>query len=229
MLKPLARSLVLASSLFLGTSFAGIVTVSFDSGGATVTDNLSVPLSGGTAVDGDGYVLQLGYYTGATVGNNFLGTWVPLTGSGSLNTGNIAGSTIDFNETTIGDLNANGAGTGSFALSVTFDQADAGRNQSFPAVGTPLAVRFYDSSSLVLGVTRYNAFSIDSGFTWAAPADAPSQPILNITLDDLGIEWESGPSGANKTTLVLVPEPSAASLLLLGLAGIGFRRKRAAK
>lgn len=225
MMKRLAQSLILASSLYAGTAFAGIITINFDSGSFTVTDDLNVDLSGGTAADGDGFIVQLGYYDMATTGNNFLGDWVALSGLGSLNTGNITGSSINLNQTSIGDLFDNGAGTGTFALSLTYDENDATKNKSFPAVGTPLAVRFYNSTTLTPGVTKYNAFSIDSGFTWAAPADAPFQPVLNATLDDLGIEWQDS-GNIRKTSLVLIPEPTSACLLLVGLAGLAFRRKR---
>lgn len=229
--------MVAVLSIFAATARGGIISVSFDSGfGGVLRDDLNTPLSSGvTTLNGDGFVLQLGYYTLATAGNNFLGEWVPLTGLGSLNTGNITGTSLNFNQTTIGDAvendgepPVNDLPAGTFFLTVTFDESDATKNKSFPSLNTPLAVRFYDSSTLTAGVTKYNAFSIDSGFAWLTPADSPNQPNLGITLDDPGVEYESGGANAGKTTLVFVPEPSSLALALVGVVGLATARRRRA-
>lgn len=220
---------------------AGTITVTFDSGlSGTITlkDNLGVNLSPGLAADGDGAVLQLGYYTSGTATNNFLGTWVPLTGDGSLNTGDIAldnSGTINLNQTSVGDLNANGPGAGQFALSVQFDDADATRNQGLPGMvagTTPLVLRFYNASTFA-GATLYNAVSSDLlGWRWQTPSALPIPPIT-ISLDDGSLEWEStaqGQSVANetKTTLVLIPEPSSLAVVLAGMVGLAATRRRRA-
>ncbi len=57
-------------------------TVNMDSGGELMMNQGNTALTAGSILDGNGDILQLGYYTGATsAGNNFLGTWVPLTGA----------------------------------------------------------------------------------------------------------------------------------------------------
>lgn len=221
------RSLLVCLSLSAGAAYSGIITINFDSGGSTINDQLGSPLSGGTpTVDGDGFVLQLGYYSQATTASNFLGEWVALSGFGSLNTGSIPGTTIGFNQTTVGDNQDQGAGAaGTFALTLTFDESDSTRNKSFPAVGVPLSVRFYNASTLVENVTLFNAFSIDTGFNWAAPADSPGQPILNISLDQ-PVEWQSGGGNAGKTALVFVPEPSSVLVFVAGVVGLCVHRRR---
>src|SRR5947207_2446042 len=76
-------------------------TVNLDSGSQTVFDQGNTALTGGTASDGNGAVLQLGYFTTSTP--SFSGTFVPLTGEGSLNTETIPGSSPSegFNKTSI--------------------------------------------------------------------------------------------------------------------------------
>src|SRR4051812_8392617 len=67
--------------------------VNFDSGSKTVMNQANTALTAGPVGDGNGAVLQLGYFTGATdVNNNFTGTWVPLSGQGSANTDVVIGS-----------------------------------------------------------------------------------------------------------------------------------------
>src|SRR4051794_30675567 len=82
---------------------ASIVTVSLTCGIELGNVNGAI-LSGGTAADGNGDVLQFGYFSGGTLGNPFAGTWVPLTGAGGANSA--------FGTTSIGDTTAGGAGDG---------------------------------------------------------------------------------------------------------------------
>ena len=73
---------------------------------------------------------------------------------------------------------------------------------------------------------------------WKAPANAPSQPLINLNLDDAGLVGRSklgglsdGPavvsvnvSGANIRTQPAVPEPSA--VFLLCSTGLFFLNRR---
>jgi len=85
------HAIIVGALMFTTTIAFGSLTtqVSFDSGSFLVLNLGGVtPLTAGNlSANGDGAVLQLGYYSSATVSNNFLGTWIPLTGEGSLNTG----------------------------------------------------------------------------------------------------------------------------------------------
>ncbi len=191
--------------------------ITMDSGSQTMTNNAGAALSGGTTANGNGTVIQLGYFTGATAANNFSGTWVPLTGAGSANTA--------YNTTSIGDLNANGAGDGTFAFdNLVFDPAVAGQNQNLPGSTTiPLAIRFYNTTTTG-AATEINTVSSDL-WLWKTPAaPSPLPPTINISLDDAGLEWQNGPSSAFKTTAV--PEPSRILLGMMGLAFVGLRRRR---
>src|SRR6516162_2581047 len=131
MSKALAIFVILLSAWSLG--FADQTTVAFDSGSQTLGNQSAVPLSGGSpTLDGDGDVLQLGYYSAATTANNFLGTWIPLSGAGSANTAVIPQGNnhanpqnITYNQTSTGDLMVNGAGNATFAISLDFVAGNA--------------------------------------------------------------------------------------------------------
>lgn len=198
-------------------------TVSFDSGTQTVYNEntgATIALTGGTTADGNGAVLQLGYFDGATAANNFLGNWVPLTGETSLNTA--------YNTTSIGDLNANGAGDGTFALSLNFVLGSATTGNSLPASNTvPLSIRFYNGTTLA-GSTFYNIVS-DDLWLWKIPTTPAANVVLS--LDDLGLEWYSiflgGAANTAFHTTILIPEPSTVALIGLGIGLIPLLRRRA--
>jgi hypothetical protein len=216
---------------FASISNAAIVTVSFESGGQTILNQTGALLSGGTTADGDGAVIQLGYFSGATVGNNFAGTWIPLTGDGSANTGGAISGTnplLSFNKTSIGDPNSS-EGNGTFALTVNFDTANPGTNNNLPSsTSIPLALRFYNNST-VASSTFYNTVSNDL-WLWRTPVDPPNFVNVFVTLADTGLEWQSiaegGAAGTAFRTSIPIPEPSTALLAGLGLLGLATRRRR---
>ena len=123
MVRKLAVSIMSAVAVIQFASAQDTTRVSFDSGSQTLFNNLSTALTGGSTTDGNGAVLQLGYFTGV----NFTGTFVPLSGEGSLNTAIISGSNSSetYNHTSIGDLTTNGAGDGTFALFLDFASGSA--------------------------------------------------------------------------------------------------------
>jgi hypothetical protein len=220
---------------------AASTTVTFDSGDFMLFDNPAlhsgndVALSGGNAsIDGDGDVLQLGYYTGATsAGNNFTGTWVPLSGQGSLNTAIVPGSNPGetYAQTSIGDRHNFFAGDGTFALSLTFSVGDPTSGNSLPAAGTILSIRLYNGTTLA-NSTFYNTVS-DNSWAWVAPTDAGA--TLNLSLNDPQLLWESivakgQPSGTAFHTTIPIPEPSSIVLLYSGLitAPLFYWRRRKA-
>jgi hypothetical protein len=216
---------------------ADTTTVSFDSGTKTLFDQNTGAmnaLTGGTSANGNGCVLQLGYYDGASIANNFLGNWVPLSGELSLNTAVIPGGASvnptgeTYNHTSIGDMTANGAGNGTFAISLDFVMGSATSGNSLPSSTTiPLSIRFYNATTIG-GSSFYNVVS-DDLWLWKTPATPPA--VVTISLDDLSLEWLSIAMGQNANTAfhttVAVPEPSTYALMLAGAVGFLALRRRA--
>ena len=181
----LPRFIAVATALFLTCSVTQGVTlvtqVNWDSGSYSLRNAAgTAPITGGSAVDHNGAVLQLGYFTTSTVGNLFSGTFIPITGEGSLNTA--------FNNTTVGDYTANGAADGSFAFSsgaspgTTFSSAVPATFQQLPSAGAFLAVRFYDN--LTIATSTFYETVANVAWTWKAPA-SPSA-VVNMSFDDGG-------------------------------------------
>ena len=213
---------------------AAQVQVNFDSGTQAMFDQLGALLRPGSAADGDGAIIQLGYYDAATVGNHFAGVWRPLTGVGSLNSGGDTGSGLSFTTTSIGDIGGGAPdGSGIFAFSLVFDDTVAGTFNDLPgAITTPLALRFYNGATSG-GSTHFNVVSNDA-WLWKLPATpSPLPPTINVSLSDPGLEWQSivaGQSAATafQTSLPAVPEPRSALLVICGsMALAGSRCRRA--
>lgn len=218
--------------LALFTAFsqgASLVTVNISTDNRVLRDAAGAALTGGSTADGNGAVVQVGYYTNATVGNNFgnaLSTFVPLTGEGSL-----------FNVvTTIGDANANGAGSGTLfsnALNI-FAGLNGGANDGlFPTVGTPLSIRFFNATTIA--ASTFSESISNNLWLWKAPAAAPTQPILNLFLDDAGLvaknplNVNAGTAGTSLRTFTptaSAPEPASSALLMVGLVSLAVRRRR---
>lgn len=234
-LSPLVRLLALLGISHASAYGAAQVQVNFDSGSEIVFDQAGTPLTPGSAADGDGAVLQLGYYDAAAVGNNFSGTWHPLTGAGSLNIGGDTGSGLPFTATSIGDIGGGGApdGSGIFAFSIVFDDMVTGTFHDLPTATTiPLVIRFFNGTSLGAS-THFNAVSNDA-WLWKLPATpSPLPPTINISLSDAGLEWQSVAAGqsaasAFHTSIVTVPEPAVTTLVIFGCSVFVTRRRRRA-
>lgn len=225
--------LCLSAALFTQLR-ADQTTVSFDSGTQTIFDNpalhgnTDVALSGGTSADGNGTVLQLGYFSGP----NFTGTFTALSGEGSANMGIIPGSVPaeTYNKTSIGDLNVNGAGNGTFALSLDFVLGDPLTGNNLPANGTQLAIRFYNGTTMA-NSSFFNTVT-DSLWVWKTPATPPAS--VTLSLDDANLVWESiarvGQAGSTAFhTTIPIPEPSTMVSMLTGAGMLGLiviRRRR---
>ena len=221
----LLASLVCCSLFTAYCDGAAFVTLFVDSGSTRELRNQSAaPLFGGSSgIDGDGAVVQIGYFTDATAGNNFgNGNFVPLSGEGSL-----------FNvSTTVGDSVNNGGDTGTLfsdALNI-FAGLNGGANDGlFPAVDTPLSIRIFNNTTIAAS-TFYEAIS-NNLWKWKAPSETP--PVVQLFLDSAGLVAKSGtnvaPTSANiQTNTQIVPEPTSAALIMVGMLSLAARRRRQA-
>ena len=183
--------------------------------GLILTNNAGVALSNGGPGDGNGFAVQLGYYSTATTGNNFSGTWIPLTGQNSLNTAYATSSIGD------GDQPPDFVPNGELYQTYNFSSTLSNTFNSLPDVGTfpPLSLRFYNAT-LISNTTLYNTVSNDS-WLWKTPA-TPFPNTVFMYLSDAGLEWQDA-SNPFKTT---IPEPASALLLAAGAAGLLGRRRR---
>jgi hypothetical protein len=203
------KSLLLLECLFASSLEAASIQIGLSIQFNTLNDIGGNPLAAGTANDGDGAVLQLGYYTMSTTENPFAGNWVAMTGPGTTH------------QTTIGD--SGDRGTGSFKTDVLFVQGSYFFPE--PAVGTLLALRFYNSTSLGSS-TYFNAVSVTSGgFSWVAPTDPMATANLGLTFLTAGVKWQDGSTSAYRTTIP-IPEPSSAMVLASTTGLLAFRRRR---
>ena len=207
--------------------------VNWDSGSYSLRNSTgTAAITGGTTADHNGAVLQLGYFDSATSGNLFAGTWIPITGEGSLNTA--------FNNTRVGDYTVNGAGDGSFAFSsgaspgTLFTQAVPSSFVALPPGGAFLAIRFYDN--LTIATSTFYETVANALWKWSAPA-SPTANVA-ISFDDgngAGLRLQSttlAPIGTNiRATIptVTTPEPTSAGLLLVGFVSLAARRRRQTK
>ncbi len=231
---PLLLSFFCLIASVVSTNAAAIITLTFTSDSHTLRDNLGAILSGGTTADGDGDVVQIGYFSAASVSNNFAGTWIPLTGQGSLNTGGVIDGSSPaeaYNKTSIGDTfsGGNNASDGQFAVSLTLTVGDATTGNSFPSsTSVPLALRFYNGKTIATS-TFYNTVSSD-GWLWTTPLEPPSIAAVNMDMDSGVMEWEGGAASADKTTITVpTPEPTSAFLAVVGgIAMLVSRRPRRA-
>ena len=192
--------------------------------------------AGVNSVSGDGAIIQLGYFSGATGANasdnNFVGQFIPITGDGSANL--VSGAQFD---TTIGDDPAAGFGppfAGQFQLSVIFTPAG---QPVIPPIGAVLSIRIFDKASLTASGVKFMTLS-NNAWKWKDFADSTSpSSSLDISIADTGTRFEnrngagglvSTPNGSlatgNERPSISVPEPSC-FLLLATVGMMSFARR----
>ncbi len=171
------------------------------------------PLSGaGTAANGDGFALQLGYYSMSTTSNPFNGTWIPVFGENT--------STSLFSVATMGDNTAKTGTDVRFLFSGTIDTAIPGTIAGLPAAGTIMAIKYYDAN-LITNMLAYGAAS-NSSWLWISPSAIPPPGGMMFNMKDPGMVYAGGVS----VPMVNVPEPAAAALLLMGGGALLTLRRR---
>ena len=197
---------MLLLGLNAAASAAATFQVTLGANSVVFKNNGGTALSSGTSADGDGTVLQLGYYTASTTLDPFSGSWVAMTGPGTSY------------QTTMGDSGNNPNGV--FKLTILFTAGSL--LFTAPADGTPLALRFYDSTSIATS-TYFNAVSDTTGaFNWVTPAEPKSTAALTFLTP--GVVWQDGSGSAYRTTIA-VPEPCSLLLSVLGLGALAVRRR----
>jgi len=154
------------------------------------------PLSAGVQGNGDGDLVELGYFSEASTDSPFSGTWIPLT-----------------KQTKVGDSSSGyGFGNGMFIFTSNFQRnsdevvvfptepkeysEDLGFTvtSSTPPTGTPFCIRFYDGPQK--GEARYNTVT---GENWLWPAfpngsSIPSNLYIKIASGSApsGSSWKYG-------------------------------------
>ena len=195
------------SLLSAATSSVSLVNTSTE-----VKDNTgSVFLQAGAADQGDGDLIQVGYFTGGT--SSFSGTWIAITGIGSSNPSLV---------TSIGD-GGDETSNGIFSINITFDTSDSGKSGDLPATGTQLGLRFYNDTTSATA-THYNTVT-DTSWTFKELINDPSTPRA-LDMDTApSLVWQDD-LNPFVTSLEVVPEPSSTALLGLGGLALSLRRRR---
>jgi hypothetical protein len=206
----------------------------FNSGNSLLLDMNGVALSQGVAaVNSDGRLVQLGYFTGST-GVGFTGDWVPITGA----------STVA--RTSIGDSEGlTGAGDGRIGFTTVFHfntntpvvfEGQTGEyttlsavtiNSTQPPPNQVLGIRFYDSTDTS---GKFNTVEA-TNWNWLTPTDLGQIVLINLDQTSNPLVWQDGGADAFKTTISAIPEPSTYASALFGFAlfGLGaIRRSRKA-
>ena len=190
-------------------------------------DRYGVALTAGTIANGDGAIIQIGYFEG--LGSHLLPSaysdaeWEsfrPLTGLGSPNTDRHASSIGDTDSLEVGPF---GFFFYPYPVAFEFDPVfDLGLPEEFPA---RLGIRFYDGATME-GSSAFNTVSSDDDLWILRPPEASPSEAAVLNMDEHAIVWQSGGGGAFQTTILMIPEPASGLLVLAGIAFPIFRRVR---
>ena len=178
---------------------AALTTVNwFNSEGTELRDFSGTLLVDSKFLGVTGDLIQLGYYTSATTGSPFAGTWVPL------RNGRIGGKSVVV------------LGPGRFSYESPLEGTEL-------LGGTPLAIRFYDAP-VIDEATFFNAVS-DSTGAWNAINSPTTLLTMTLSLADGTLIWQEGGSSAFRTTIP-IPEPAGGALIAGGFFALCWRRGR---
>lgn len=196
-------SLAFLSGFVSGATFIYLKSATL--AGFALQDGAGKPLSAGFTENGDGTLLEFGYYSAASSADPFARIWNPLTGPAS----------ESMIVTTIGD--GLPPENGVFSIGLYLDTALPG----FPADGTPLALRFYNGKTRATS-TSFNAVA-NPGDQWAA--NSVGTEITMLIGTEPGTVWQGGAASSFRTALP-IPECGPAVLLSAAIALLSFRRRR---
>jgi hypothetical protein len=229
-------SVLLAASPGHATNSVGLVWEYAGPNPMTIFgSNGTTPLAGNAAVNGGtGFVLQLGYYTNATVSNPFAGTWVPVFGPGNADSNSLF-STAGMGE----GPGVSTTGTDdSFIFNGTVIDSTPSTENGIPAAGTIMSIRYYNATS-VAAATYFGAISdvdtaASAAWLWISPSNPAPFQGMSFNFSNTGVEYEapggtvSGVVTMPETNIpVSVPEPAAFWSVAGALAiGATVRRRR---
>ena len=206
-MKNIAKVAVVASLMASAGSYAAVSQVDFVNSITPILDNVGNPLLPGTSIDGDGDLIQIGYFSGDTA--TFSGDWIPITGLGSANPTLL---------TSIGD-GGDSTSFGIFSGSILFDTTDPASSSALPTGGTQLAIRFYNDTTEATA-THYNTVT-SSDLSWEFPTPStPQGTPAALDMDGTTLVWED----ALNPFMTTIPEPASAALGLL--SGLFLLRRR---
>lgn len=215
---PVPRFLPIFLGVILGVSLASLLratpqitiiwgTTTIDGSAELLKDEDGNPLSAGVRGNGDGDLVELGYFSNGTTVDPFLGEWIPLT-----------------RKTHVGDSSSGyGFNDGMFVFTTNFlknrdyvvvyptEPKEFEESPGFtissttPPPGTPICIRFYDKPTL--GGAKYNTVT---GLQWLWPSfpsgsSIPSNHYFKIS-NSSSSSWKTGaifedPSNPFKTSL----------------------------
>ena len=190
MLKPI-RTVTSAIAIFaVHTSLVSDIVVTWDDGFFDFTDFSGTNLTSGGAGNGNGDLVELGFYTEADDSNLFQGTWIPLTSG-----------------TRIGDANdGTDLGDGYFSFSTSFD--DASGDSTTYGSSSVQTINITDggsgySSAPTVTITKASGDTTGSGAT--ATANLTGGVVTSVTITNGGTDYTIDPdisfSGGSPTTI----------------------------
>lgn len=199
------KKLFLAALLSFPITGSSAVSIYWANGSdGKLLDSNYLLLSGGSPlVNGDGTVVQLGFYSASTTASPFSGNWVQL---GAITIGDNAQVDSGGLVTYFSSL-----GNGSYSLS------DSAVNLEI-TTGRMLAVRFFDGNS----VANSQHYNVVTAIPWAWPGGEKHEAFLTASRSPI---WLGGASSAYRTSLA-VPELTSCFLAFAGLSGWCLRRQR---
>jgi hypothetical protein len=206
----------------------------FNNSSTLLLDSTGAALPQGVAaINTDGALVQLGYFSMGTTSSNFAGTWIPITGFGptlhtsigdSSDNSGLGAGLIGFNtfftagSSTVQVYDATAGDTGQY-----FTQSSITISNTLPPSSQVLAIRFYNTTTGTSGF--YNTVSSDT-WLWQTP-NTTGGGMVAINLGSSTLEFEASGPLNDFRTVIPVPEPSTFALLAVSALGLVLIRRRA--
>jgi hypothetical protein len=216
------KTLLLGAAIFAGATVAGFgqnttevdwTNVLVGTATDTLFNNVDVALSAGTSnTNQTGDLIELGYFSAATPGSEFSGTFIPLTettaigDSANPSAGKDAAGDFGFNSYFV-------SGTTSYVYNPGSDSGEymthsaVSISSTTPANDQILAIRFFSTTSGTTGY--YNTVTADA-WQWQTPT--AETPVVSINLVGSSLLWQDSATPF-ETGIAVVPEPATLSLV----------------